>query len=232
MDCLDGFLTVTFNELVGTTALPDTPWIRLRDIECFVIGAKLIATDDGNAFSELSRWISLAGFSGVRFCGRPAVAHTDEATGPMQEIPTVYFRKERGVYGMTLSRVSMDQTSDEMSAAALEDARGCGEPDWIEVLVSREDIVCYIQKNGWQTEKTVSGAPGRPSSMHLVRLEFERRAKTGKILDKKSDEAKYLESWLKERYPMQPPITAKTIANNLTEIFQKARGKRNSPGDA
>lgn len=225
MDYLDSFLTVTVNELVGTTSLPDTPWIRLRDLECFVIGTKLISTADGSTFSELSQWISAAGFSGVRFLGRPAIAHTDEATGPMQEIPTVYFRKERGSYGASLSRVSMDQTPDEMDAAARDDVNGCGEPDWMEVLVSREDIVRYIQKNGWQIERMASGAPGRPTSMHLVRLEFDRRMKDGRILNKKSDEAKYLESWLKERYPTQPPLTAKTISNNLTDIFQKARGQ-------
>jgi hypothetical protein len=111
MTPLDSFLTITTNELTGSTELPDTPWIRLADLECFIIGMKLIPIDEGqgSVFSDLSRWICAAGFYGARFVGRPAKAHSVEVTGPMQEIPTIFFRKERGCYGEHgISRVDWD----------------------------------------------------------------------------------------------------------------------------
>lgn len=60
-----------------------------------------------------------------------------------------------------------------------------------------------------------SGAPGRPSSMNLVRHEFKRRKAGKRLKESLAAEAVYLEAWLKSVHPKAPLLKAKTIANNL-----------------
>lgn len=60
-----------------------------------------------------------------------------------------------------------------------------------------------------------SGAPGRPSSMHLIEAEFERRISMGLVLPRIGQEAEVLCTWLINTHPNCPRPTAKTIRNNL-----------------
>jgi hypothetical protein len=62
-----------------------------------------------------------------------------------------------------------------------------------------------------------TGAPGRPSSMHLVELEAARRRSAGETKQSVKDEAKFLEQWLKDNHPGAPPTTAKTIENRIRD---------------
>ncbi len=68
-----------------------------------------------------------------------------------------------------------------------------------------------------------TGAPGRPSSMHLVKEEFRRRVEAGTIERKLALEARALEAWLKQSHARHPPLTAKTIANRLRETYWSAK---------
>lgn len=68
-----------------------------------------------------------------------------------------------------------------------------------------------------------AGAPGRPSSMHLILNEFERRRAAGSCENSRSAEAERLAAWLKETHPDNPRATAKTIRNALPADFQPAR---------
>lgn len=70
-----------------------------------------------------------------------------------------------------------------------------------------------------------SGGPGRPSSMHLVMPEFDRRCRQNKLLSKLTHEAKYLSDWLKENFPSAPPLTAKTIENRIRPRYRVAQTK-------
>jgi prophage regulatory protein len=49
-----------------------------------------------------------------------------------------------------------------------------------------------------------AGAPGRPSSMHLILNEFERRRAAGSCENSRSAEAERLAAWLKETHPDNP----------------------------
>jgi hypothetical protein len=60
-----------------------------------------------------------------------------------------------------------------------------------------------------------SGAPGRPTSMHLIEAEFRHRCEEGLVKEHISDEATFLSSWLKASHPQEHPTTAKTIRNKL-----------------
>jgi len=224
-------VTLTVTPIGESKSLPDTPWIKLRDLQRYLIGAGLIPiefvdwegqkTISGKAFTEIDRWVTNCGFAAVTFMGRPVVAHTDDALGEFQQIPSVYFRKMRGVYSETISRVSTEQNDNEMLEASAQDESGFGDPDWDEVLVNRSQLVEYIAKQGIQIHPAVSGGAGRPSSMHLVEGEMVKRAKAGTLLPKISEEAIHLASWIKATHPLSPPPTAKTIANSLRGKYRE-----------
>jgi hypothetical protein len=70
-----------------------------------------------------------------------------------------------------------------------------------------------------------SGAPGRPTSMPLVEIEMERRAKTGEM-NKSSlrQEAFALVEWLTTMHPQAHPLTDKSIQNTLAEKWRALGG--------
>jgi hypothetical protein len=60
-----------------------------------------------------------------------------------------------------------------------------------------------------------SGAPGRPTSMHLVQAELDRRIAAGNSWPTKAAGADELRNWLQHEHPTVPRLTAKTIKNRL-----------------
>jgi hypothetical protein len=70
-----------------------------------------------------------------------------------------------------------------------------------------------------------SGAPGRPTSMHLVDAEFERRVKAGIVAPSLNKEAETLAAWLKKNHPTMPAAKASSIRNYLREIYRKAMNR-------
>jgi hypothetical protein len=60
-----------------------------------------------------------------------------------------------------------------------------------------------------------TGAPGRPSSMHLVEAEYRARWHRGEAEARIGAEAKTLAEWLQNKYPDVPRLTPKSIANRL-----------------
>jgi hypothetical protein len=71
-----------------------------------------------------------------------------------------------------------------------------------------------------------TGAPGRPTSMHLVTQEYHARWERGDILDSIGKEAEALSRWLTNTYPTAPKLTAKTIANNLRSEHRRRLAER------
>ena len=110
--------------------------------------------------------------------------------------------------------------------------------DYWPLLVSRDDIQKWpfvSDKEPHQglsgptqipeiSDKTLShsGAPGRPSSKHLVEIERSRRIASGQQLAKsKIAEAKSLSDWLVSTYPKEARMTAKTIGNAFSNELNK-----------
>jgi hypothetical protein len=60
-----------------------------------------------------------------------------------------------------------------------------------------------------------SGAPGRPSSMHLIRAEHQRRLDEGEAHESLAAEAGHLATWLAQQHPTAPQPTPKAIANGI-----------------
>lgn len=71
-----------------------------------------------------------------------------------------------------------------------------------------------------------TGAPGRPSHMHMIEAEFEHRNQTAQIENSLAREAAALAAWFKTHHPDKQPVTAKTISNRLRSRFREAVGKK------
>jgi len=68
-----------------------------------------------------------------------------------------------------------------------------------------------------------TGAPGRPSHMHLVIAEFRRRVQGGQLETSLARESASLAAWFKASHPDKQPLTAKAIENKLREDYRQAR---------
>ena len=58
--------------------------------------------------------------------------------------------------------------------------------------------------------------------MHLIKPEFQRRVEAGVIEESLNKESKALVAWLTTTHPAMPPLTPKTVANNLREEYRTA----------
>jgi hypothetical protein len=70
----------------------------------------------------------------------------------------------------------------------------------------------------------VTGAPGRPTSMHLVELEYRDRWQRGEAETGIDAEAEALAEWLRTEHPDAPQLTPKTIANRLRHEHRRRVG--------
>lgn len=77
-----------------------------------------------------------------------------------------------------------------------------------------------------------SGAPGRPTSMHLIEAEFARRVANGKTLPTLTAEANALAQWLKNTHPTAPQVKPKSIRNKLGPEYWRQHGaQKEVPGN-
>jgi len=71
-----------------------------------------------------------------------------------------------------------------------------------------------------------TGAPGRPTSRHLVHREFERRISANEVLPTVAAEAGFLADWLKTNHPTMAPMTEKSIQNAIRQGYNaQVRGQ-------
>lgn len=82
-------------------------------------------------------------------------------------------------------------------------------------MVLKSDIAKF-----WPFEAPRTGAPGRPSSMHLVENEFAARCDREEVLGSLAAECEDLASWFRHEHPRAPPITEKTIRNRLRDAYR------------
>jgi len=102
--------------------------------------------------------------------------------------------------------------------------------DLLSVIESERDARLALEQRVRHSEKDIaairSGAPGRPTSIQLVKLEFERRNTAGQLEPTITAESKELASWLERACPEAPQLTAKTIENNLRSAYRKASPRK------
>jgi hypothetical protein len=105
-----------------------------------------------------------------------------------------------------------------------------GSAGWTHLQVKKADVLREIKFDLVVKEKRqpiyTSGAPGRPTSMNLVRLEFEARYRRGDAEPSITLEAAALAEWLSRTHPEATPIKAKTIKNQLASDFRKRNAQK------
>jgi hypothetical protein len=84
---------------------------------------------------------------------------------------------------------------------------------WSQLMVRKSDVARW-----WPFDakpQASSGAPGRPTSIHLVKAGYDARWERGEVLGRIGLEAEALAAWLADKHPELPQLTPKTIVNNL-----------------
>lgn len=72
-----------------------------------------------------------------------------------------------------------------------------------------------------------SGGSGRPTAMHLILAELERRGAEGMLESTQAEQARVLASWLRKAQTLAAPTKPKTITNNAN--FRAAYRKLRKP---
>jgi hypothetical protein len=92
------------------------------------------------------------------------------------------------------------------------------EPRRFLVEVLRADVLQIRSERATATYTT--GAPGRPSSWHLVEPEAKRRMKEKKVPETLGEFACSLAEWLSNAHPEAARLKPKTIENKLREAWR------------
>jgi hypothetical protein len=104
-----------------------------------------------------------------------------------------------------------------------------GSARWTHLQVKKADVLREIRFQESAPQKAhvyKTGAPGRPTSMQLVRLEFDARNQRGETAPSITLEAVALAEWLIRTHRDAPPLKPKTIKNNLAEAYRHLVGAR------
>ena len=96
-----------------------------------------------------------------------------------------------------------------------------GPASWTHLQVRKSDILREFSFEQRQVTPYETGAPGRPTSMHLIRAEFLARDERGESAASITLEADALAKWLEHAHPSAVPVKPKTIRNQLAEEFRK-----------
>ena len=99
---------------------------------------------------------------------------------------------------------------------SLEDRHGAR---WRRLMVLKADVARY-----WPFAEALdhrTGAPGRPSAMHLVEEEYRARWQRGEAETSINAEAAALADWLRAEHPRAPPLKPKSIANKLRKDHRR-----------
>ena len=107
-----------------------------------------------------------------------------------------------------------------------------GHPETHKILADFLDQwteIAGVSIESLQTE-AARGAPGRPTSRHLVEGEMGRRFEAEIHEPSLGAEAAVLSKWLKRNHPKMPQMTPKTIANALRDVFKDLKAKARLAG--
>jgi hypothetical protein len=136
-----------------------------------------------------------------------------------------YFRLNYGQ--IVWMGVSADLYASRASCRKWLEARQIRVPPWLYPESPAGEPVAAASVGAPSIPQTVkrSGAPGHPSSMHLVKLEMKRRAETSEMIKTSlRQEADQLVGWLARRHPEEPQLTQKTIQNKLGDQWRSLGG--------
>ena len=93
------------------------------------------------------------------------------------------------------------------------------------VLFRKEDVLT-VWPGGEAGLPNRTGAPGRPSSMHLIDAELKARMERGDTLPTLRLESEALADWFLRTYPHAARPTPKTIQNKIREIYRTGKAPK------
>jgi hypothetical protein len=96
-----------------------------------------------------------------------------------------------------------------------------GPASWTNLQVRKSDVLREFKFEEVQATLYETGAPGRPTSMHLIRAEFRARHERGESARSITLEADALANWLSKAHPRAVPVKPKTIRNQLANEFRR-----------
>jgi hypothetical protein len=104
--------------------------------------------------------------------------------------------------------------------------------EWSKLTVLKSEIAkCWpfpdVTEGNNKTPVFRTGAPGRPTPIHLIVAEHRRRLANGEAEILVTAEAESLADWLKSTHPDVPPLTPKTIQNRIRAEHRAAKNTRN-----
>lgn len=88
------------------------------------------------------------------------------------------------------------------------------------VTLAAGEVDSWIASLRRSVAPTRTGAPGRPSSAHLVLEEMKRLHERGELPSTLAETARVLERWLKANNPSAPPMKAHSIENTIREDWR------------
>ena len=92
---------------------------------------------------------------------------------------------------------------------------------WAGLMVEKGDVRALWPFTAEEPLRT--GAPGRPSSSHLILAELERRALAGTMEMRVGAEARALAEWLKKTHPQYPATTAENIIRDRHKVLKATK---------
>ena len=100
---------------------------------------------------------------------------------------------------------------------------------WGRLMVLKSDVAKFWSVDGVGESAAAlrTGAPGRPSSIYLVEIEFRARCARNEVESSLAQEADVLAAWLRKEHPNSPPLKAKTIKNKLRASYRQHKEARN-----
>jgi hypothetical protein len=103
-----------------------------------------------------------------------------------------------------------------------------GPASWTHLQVKKGDVLREISFRNKEIPPPTysSGAPGRPTSMNLIRQEFEARYSRGETAGSITLESTALADWLAKAHPLAAPVKAKTIKNQLSDQFRRRNAQK------
>lgn len=186
---------------------------------------------DGALFSRFDASLSDA-------CFRGEISLTGRRTGSknFETIPHTYFFKPRGFSYLYGDKI--DDTPTNASLDVIFANRDDG--DWEDAVVDRDQFLAWFNKakahivGVAEIPDTPSptiyrtGGQGKPSAMHLIIREAERRVEIDDVPDSKKLFTEQLSAWLSSSHKLAPNTTPKAIGNNssISELHRAVLKRR------
>jgi hypothetical protein len=100
---------------------------------------------------------------------------------------------------------------------------------WTKIMVAKPDVARWWPfVSGHAEPETHSGGAGRPSAMHLVEAEYERRRALGELNEGIGKVSATLAAWARTTYPEFRTPGAGAIENSLRERHRKSKASTKS----